>query len=251
MASGNKVQMAHAVLAPHCQTAEGVLRGGMALGSDILKYLTDRAIKGAQALAGTNYPSKQKFKGHQVITKVSINSSGYSLAIMAKDNVPFVDINGLLFDVAIYIIPKGSNDETLMHTVTFSYPSIQAQVVLVDRRFGFQVGSVGSESQVLNPKDEWKEMQELPDGSAFDAAGKDKWKTLQAAITLICSDAIAASMVESIEVPNVLDMFVGIEFNGPFSVGAGADMILVAGELSFVDSCSRNHANVSVGMSQM
>lgn len=228
---------AHSFLVEFCRDDPGV-----AIGEEMFTYLVNRAI-GLVNSRPVNYPLTTRFQNMEIDLlgkidplqmKVFLDKSP---APPGEAPRPVVIVKDIVFNVEI------SLNGVLMSTQSIKYTNITGGVSVSAKRIALvgerSYGNWGAANEA------WRNMPTLPDGSIFTQDLVDEWVVQERAIKLIAKDLLGPTLLESVEIPNVIKMLTSIEFVGAIRVGGEKELIMFSGPAVWDVGCPRRPANLS------
>jgi hypothetical protein len=228
---------AHQALKAFCRLKDDDYTAGIAFGTDFIKYMIEVAIAKMQtSLSGKPYPVSQNFAGMSVELFAEVTKSPASVTLSRSEPLSYVNLEGLEASVTMKV------ERTKFCEFKLTYETIQGQLTVKDHRLEI-VPSTSTGTNVAVSED-WKQLPNLPDQNPFTLELQHEWEVQQAAIILLTKDGVGQALIEALELPDVLQMFVGVDFEGPITLGITDVFCMLAGSMRLKPACPSPYANV-------
>ncbi len=232
------IALAHQELAAFCSNSGGKASNpGIALGVELFQYLVQKAITDAGDVGNVKFPTNSSFANLAVSFSGTADGTALQTRLEAGAAAPpnypppKITFQDLRIEVSIFLAGERMSVNAL------AYSDIVCGVALINGDIRLHGGRAQGEWTAVT--EDWQAMTHLPDGAEFTDELKDEWRVQEAAFKIIAKDTLFATILESVDIPNILDMFTSVEFIGPVSVGGSTDLIMFSGPADWVIDCPR------------
>ncbi len=249
------VDAAHKALGKFCGN-----RPGIGLAKELFQYLINKAVKDSNGLT-TNFrfTSNTPFDDLDVSFRTVTNATKAKIFFAAIPGPQPTDspksilvMQDLAVAFSVYVSLPNSTTETLMSTNTILYHEITMSFVVDGKRLRLATETIAGKWVVDStlpekPVEPWRTMIDLPNGHPFFGTDlHDEWAIQDRAFQLLSKNDLGRSMVESVDVPDVLGMVNSFTFAGPLQVAVEPDLVMLTGEAVWKIDCPRRAANPPV-----
>ena len=248
-----KVVDAHKALIPFCGDQPGI-----AMGKELFEFLLNEAIQSVP-VGGKPvlFPSNNNWDttGLSVYFTVSVDPSGMSVSLRqttGRDPMPVVALSNLKFTLGVLVGPFTQPGTAPVqplvlfseHTVT--YKSLIARFLVNKNKIVLHKESIQSQwnkpATQPDPREYWRNMDKLPDRTAFTQQLKDDWQVNEKAYLLLAKDAMGTTFIETLKMPDILGTIKAFSFTGPIDIACTSEIVMLTGRADWNFDCPRRPA---------
>lgn len=221
---------------------------GVAIGSEIFTYFVKKAIDTANSRPLT-LPTTTSFHGLALEFNGKIDPGSMVVTLdkrpapVGEAPLPEVTVQEVIFEINIMLAA------TRMSTHKIRYRRIVGGITVSANKI--VINGEQSDGEWLEADAPWRQMQHLPDGTTFTDKLKAEWEVQEKAVELIAKDLLGPTLLQSVELPNVIKMLTSIDFVGPVRVGGEKDLIMFSGPATWEIGCSRQPAHIGANSVQL
>lgn len=219
-------EVAHGHLENFCKDDAGI---GISI--DIIERILERQVS-SSSTAFKDMPSSETFKGYDVTFDAGVDLRTVQLEFAVVNGRAALKISDFQINFTMKV------DAHAVANVEISYTEVLGLFDFVDRRITITPLSdkrtSGNPEYIWETDDLLREMFEQPPYS-FEASDWDDLKLFVRAAILNAASPMARSVIEALELPDFLEVFVGVKFGNDsrFDIADGLLMFSASSSLNF------------------